>query len=385
LTINIDYEIRLQSVLKWLKKSYYITGKKGFSIGFDIRKGWLAPYSETTGYIIPTLYRYSIFNNDKETSEIATNAARWLVSIQNEDGSINDFVGKAKEHKARSPVVFNTGQDLFGLLAAYRYTDETVFLDSAEKAVSWIISKQDESGLWSDKSSMGSKNIATYYTHVTWPMFLVGLELNDSYIIKKSENGLNCVISNVNENFSVNYWGFNETSSAYTHTIAYTIEGMFMQGASANENGLKVTNLAKNIADKVLELIEDIGNIAGSYDENWDGDYSYYCIPGNCQFAILYLYLFSSSKDKKYLKIADLLLKPVFRAQKISSLFLESIKGGVPGSWPPVLGKYMRWLYPNWAAKYLADAIMFRMSVENESNLRDSEQSYIDLLKKYPG
>jgi len=108
-------------------------------------------------------------------------------------------------------------------------------------------------------------------------------------------------------------------------------------------------------------------------------------MPGNCQLAIIFMRLYSLFDENQFLLAVDQVLAPVIERQHLSRFAPSAIKGTVPASWPPVLGKYMRWLYPNWGAKYLADAIMLRMSVENESNLRDSAKSYFNLLEKYTG
>jgi hypothetical protein len=382
--IHTDSE-RLNSVINWLIRAHEVVEKKGFSIGFDLRKGWLTHYSETTGYIIPTLYRYAIQYNDSSASEIATSAAHWLVSIQNEDGSMLDFVGHHKNSRKRQPVVFNTGQDLFGLLSAFRFTGYDIFIESAKKAAYWIISKQDKSGLWNDTASFGARHMASYYSHVTWPLYLIGKQLDDERIIEHANRGLAKILEQVNSNYSVKYWGFNANNTAPTHTIAYTIEGILEQ--SLLSDGIDSINImvAKNIALKMIELQSKNKQLAGDYDEEWYGNYSYLCMPGNCQLAIIFMRLYSLFDENQFLLAVDQVLAPVIERQHLSRFAPSAIKGTVPASWPPVLGKYMRWLYPNWGAKYLADAIMFRMNVENESSLPDLENSYFNLLGKYPG
>jgi hypothetical protein len=211
-----------------------------------------------------------------------------------------------------------------------------------------------------------------YYSHDTLPK-------------KYAEAGLGRILDQVNSNFSVKSWGFSDGSFAHTHTIAYTIEGMLMQGFAANGAENNAFIKAKNIAYTMLDIIEKNGKMAGSYDEDWNGDYSYICMPGNCQIAIIFFYLYQYIKDNRLLNAADNALVPIFKRQHLSSMLPSAIRGTVPASWPPVLGKYMRWLFPNWAAKYLADALMFRMSIENENSRSDSEKSYFDLLEKYPG
>ncbi len=380
----INYE-RLNAVINWIKKAHEVTGEKGFSIGFDLRRGWLTSYSETTGYIIPTLYRYANLFNSSEAHDIATAAARWLVSIQNDDGSIIDYVGHRKKPQTRPPVVFNTGQDLFGLLAAYRNTGEDTFIESAKKAAKWIIGKQDKSGLWNDSQSFGSSSTASYYSHVTWPLYLIGDEVSDERIKEHANSGLERIIDRVNSNYSVKNWAFKTGIPAYTHTIAYTIEGMLEQGLLSDGIESKSFKIARNIALKTVELLERDGKFAGCYDEEWNGDFSYICMPGNCQLALIYLRLYNLLKEKQYLKAADQALLPVLKRQYISSIAPLAIRGTVPASWPPVFGKYMRWLYPNWAAKYLADALMFRMEIEKNNNNPTTDINYFGLILRYPG
>ena len=245
---------RLQLDIEWLYKSFDVTGGKGFSIGYDIRRGWRAPYSETTGYIIPTLYRYASLYNISKAHNIATDAANWLLSIQNNDGSIIDFVGSPKTPKTRPSVIFNTGQDLYGLISAFNATENEKFIEAAKKAAYWITSLQEKEGLWKDHTSFGSDGIAAYYSHVTWPLYLTGKLLGDRKILDSATSSLDKIISLVNKNFSVTNWGFNKDSSGFTHTIAYTIEGMIEQGLLENGVSSKSFIIARSISLKTIKL-----------------------------------------------------------------------------------------------------------------------------------
>jgi hypothetical protein len=375
---------RLNGVINWLKRAFYVTNRKGFSIGFDLRRGWLASYSETTGYIIPTFYRYAKLFKSSEAFDIATSAAHWLISIQQNDGSIIDFVGHHKKPRPRSPVVFNTGQALFGLLTAFRANEDQVFLESAHRAANWIMKKQMDSGLWLD-SGFGARNPGAYYSHVTWPLFLVGCEIDNLKLIKSACCGLNAVISYINPNYSVKNWGFKPGAPAFTHTIAYTIEGMLEQGLLMGGIASRPFNVAQKIALKTIDMLERDNRLAGSYDENWRGDFSYICTPGNCQLALIYMRLYAFQDDIRYKKAAQAALQPIISKQLISKWIPSFIRGGIHASWPPIFGKYMPWLYPNWAAKYLADALMFKLYIENPSCFRNSEVDFLRLLELIPG
>ena len=378
--------IRLELAIEWLYKSFEVTGGKGFSIGFDLRRGWRAPYSETTGYIIPTLYRYASLYNKSKAHAIATDAAYWLLSIQKKDGSIIEFVGSPKNPVIRPPVIFNTGQDLFGLISAFNATGNEKFIEGAKKAAYWIISLQDKEGLWKDHTSFGSEDIAAYYSHVTWPLYLIGKLLGDSKIKDHATSSLNRIISLINDNLSVTGWGFNNKGLAYTHTIAYTIEGMIEQGLLDGGIASKSFEKAKLISLKTLELVKLNKHLAGSYDLDWKGDYSYVCMPGNCQMALIYIRLFDIHGDLEFLDGAKQILRPVMRHQTGSGILIpSSIQGGIPASWPPILGKYMSWLFPNWAAKYFADSMMALIKSKERLNNSKKNHPYFALINKYPG
>jgi hypothetical protein len=382
----LDNEIRLHKSIQWLEKANNVTNGNGFSIGFDIRKGWRAPYSETTGYIIPTLYKYSLLYNSKLHSDLATNAADWLIKNQNNDGSINDFIGSNSKYVVRSPVVFNTGQDLFGLISAYNHTNDNKYLIAAKKAAYWIISKQNNDGTWNDGTSFGAPTFATYYTHVSWPLLIVGKKLSDNFIIESANKALKMVLDNVNSNLSINNWGFIQNQPAYTHTIAYTIEGILEQSLLNFGLDSEAFNVAKNIALHTISILNRDGKFAGSYDSNWKGDYTYTCLPGNCQFAIIYLRLYFLLNEEIYLQAAIKSMQPVLKAQHTSVLCPSFIYGTVPASSPIIFGKYMRWLYPNWAAKYFSDSLMLlQMLIDSHNNSKFSREFISKIISNYPG
>jgi malonyl-CoA O-methyltransferase len=88
------------------------------------------PYPEVTGYYIPTLLKWG----DKDK---AISFARWLVSIQNADGSWNDPSGE-------NPYTFDTGQILKGLIDLVDFFPE--FQDSILNGCNWILSQQKNDG-----------------------------------------------------------------------------------------------------------------------------------------------------------------------------------------------------------------------------------------------
>src|SRR5262245_39831263 len=47
----------LAAAIDWLTRAQDMC-RGGVSYGYDLRRGWMAAYPETTGYIIPTLFDY---------------------------------------------------------------------------------------------------------------------------------------------------------------------------------------------------------------------------------------------------------------------------------------------------------------------------------------
>lgn len=88
------------------------------------------PYPEVSGYYIPTLLEWG-------EREHALQYARWLIAIQNKDGSWSDA-----SHEA--PYTFDTGQVLKGLLAVLPELPEARV--SIQRGCEWLVSQIESSG-----------------------------------------------------------------------------------------------------------------------------------------------------------------------------------------------------------------------------------------------
>src|ERR1700733_8034969 len=84
----------LDDAMHWLSKAQDSSGTGGVAWGYRTRRpirtnlamGWVAPYPETTGYIIPTMLRYADASGDDEWVERAHRMIAWELSIQLADG-----------------------------------------------------------------------------------------------------------------------------------------------------------------------------------------------------------------------------------------------------------------------------------------------------------
>ena len=93
------------------------------------------------------------------------------------------------------------------------------------------------------------------------------------------------------------------------------------------------------------------------YNNQWQGaENTYSCLTGNAQLGILYYKYYQILNDQHFYQIYNEILNSLKTVQCLSSNN-TGIRGGIPGSYP-IWGEYMRYIYPNWAAKYFADLIL---------------------------
>ena len=157
-------KVALSLAMAWLCRAQDATRCGGVAAGYSFRNGWEAAYPETTGYIIETFYDYAQFSGDASYRKSAREMANWLISIQVPSGAFHG--GPVNSHP--SPVVFNSGMILFGLIRAYREEGDERFLTSAREAGDWLVKSQDEDGSWRRHTYGGSLHV--YKTRVAWAL-----------------------------------------------------------------------------------------------------------------------------------------------------------------------------------------------------------------------
>jgi len=105
--------------LKW------IDGNAIIGAGIPVSNVLKKPYPEVTGYVIPTLLNFGKF-------ELALQLARWLISVQNKDGSWSDPSGETS-------YTFDSGQVLKGLLAVLPRLPEAE--DAIRRGCEWMLAQ----------------------------------------------------------------------------------------------------------------------------------------------------------------------------------------------------------------------------------------------------
>lgn len=360
------YNTHLQATVDWLQTSIK-NGNGGSSAHYSRIKGWSAPYPETTGYIIPTLLDASSQLNDANLASQAIKLGEWLLDLQNVDGWWPG--GLYTGNSPLNPSVFNTAQILDGLVSLYHFTKHEKWLKAADRGSIWLAKNVDAAGLWKIGNYREGVN-PSYYTQVTRPM-LQAWEITSNDDVKNAAlRALRRILALRTDKGVFSGWGFDENKPAFTHTIAYTLRGFIESAIMLNdwqEFGEPCLTALNRLARKADF---NQGKLPGAYYEDWRAVNWYSCLTGNVQVALCLLQIEQKQPDLRLVNSAAKLVDYVCSCQNITSSN-HNIRGAVAGS-SPLIGRYMFMRYPNWAAKYHADAlIMLNARLSKEVNVHE--------------
>ena len=353
----------LQAAMEWLCRAQDITECGGVSGGYSFVKGWMPPYPETTGYIIPTFLQYGSLNDDINFTDRAIAMGNWEIKIQIPSGAVSGGIG-INEY----PIVFNTGQVILGWTSLYRETKLNRFLDAAVKAANWLISVQDDDGKWSKYTYMANPHV--YHTRVAWPLLEVYKFTNDEKYKISAKKQIFWALAHARKNAWFSLMGFTSNETPLTHTIAYTLRGLIESSCYLEkQNKEKIVSVVRNAAEKIMMRYELRKKdpysmpmyLYATLNEKWKSKDNYSCLTGNAQIAILWLKLYKISNDARFLNAALKLIDQVKATQLLDGKNF-GIRGGIAGSYP-IWGKYGRFSYLSWPTKFFADAIMLQESI----------------------
>lgn len=351
-----SHDEHLNGAVRWLFEAQDATGTGGCATVYNLVLGWGDPYPETTGYIVPTLYDYADEADEGEADnrttvrEVRTRAeqmARWVLSVQLDSGA---FPAGTDISPDAEPSVFNTGQILFGLRRAYRETGDEAFLDALTRAAEWLVDVQHERGYWHRYDYNNA--IHTYSSRVAWALTEAYEETGTEAFREAATDNLQWVADCRRDNGWFEHAGFDAGEDPFLHTIAYTVRGLLEGGLRLGDDAL--VDAAHASADSLLDLQDLTGVLRGRYDEEFQSP-DFYCLTGNAQMAIVWYRLYEETGDDDYRRAADDTVAFLETKQRLDGP--PEVRGGLKGS-SPVWQRYMYLRYPNWAAKFLADALM---------------------------
>ena len=332
-----------EAALRWLIRANQQVGGQGFAAEYSLWSGWGDAYPETTGYIIPTLLNFVIRQDVAipELEKICRMAGDWLTIIQRPDGSIRGY-------HTDNPLIFDTGQVIFGWLALYRYANDQKYLLAAQEAGDWLVEHQDADGAWRKFSYQDIPH--TYHALVAGALLELFAVTKDAKYRSAAIDQLDWVVLQQQANGWFSWCGFFADDRANLHTIAYTLQGLVRSGELLREN--KYIQYAQIVADRLLELFQQ-NKLWGEYDSQWQAVGHYQCLTGLAQLGLVWHDLFRLTSNNVYDVAARKLWGRLTKYQVIAPS-LTNLNGALSGSFP-VWGKYMPFSYPNWAPKFYLD------------------------------
>lgn len=350
-TYDAGTEQVLPALVQWLcraqDQSKYADG--GVARDFSLVRGWAASYPETTGYIIPTFLDYARRTGDDTLRERALRMADWLVGIQLHNGA---FQGGKIDSVPVVPVTFNTGQILLGLAAAQAETGR--YLDPMRRAADWLVQTQDADGCWrKHQSPFAAYGEKEYETHVAWGLFEAArLEPGRGY----DEAGLANIrwaLGSLASNGWLARCCLDDPTRPLTHTLGYALRGVLE--AYRFHNDPAFLEAAQCAARGLMSAMRDNGFLPGRLRADWSAAADWACLTGTAQVAHCWLLLYGLTGQEDFLRAGSIGCSFVRRTVRLDGPL--DTRGAVKGSFP-VNGVYGKYEYLNWAAKFLADALM---------------------------
>jgi hypothetical protein len=353
----------LQETMEWLRRAEDATPTGGVARSYSLRfnrahkrRGWLDAYPETTGYIIPTFFDYAALTGENDYAVRAIRMAEWEVQVQMDNGAVQGGTIAF----AATPAVFNTGQVLFGWSRAFRETGREIFRTAADRAADFLVSAQDPDGAWRRGGSKYARpGVNLYDARTAWGLLEAFRVTGNPKHREAGKRKLEFVLSQQYPNGWFPQCCLDDDQRPLLHTIAYTIEGLLEAGVFLEDT--RFVDAARRPLDVLLSLQCNDGSLAGQFDANWRPVARWSCLTGDAQIALCWLRMFQLTGDHKYFNAASRLNRFVMTTQDLNSSN-PGIRGAIKGSYP-IWAAYSPFEYPNWAAKFFADALMLEIKL----------------------
>jgi hypothetical protein len=318
------------------------------SKGYKVGKGWLPPYRETTGYIIPTLLDLADHLKRPDLASTAERLGEWLSEVQEPSGG---FIERDLRQDTK-PIVFNTGQILHGFNALILRRGRQDLIPHARRAGDFLVSSADETGSFVRNEHY--EMVHSYNVRSAWALLTLGRLLGD----KKYENVALAnadwtVAQQVANGFFLKNV-FQPGWNANTHGIAYVLQGLIE--IHCISGGASYLAAVRRAAERIVSVYGAKRYLASEIGENWEFLARHLCLTGYAQLSIVFFRLYSLDGDKRFLNIGLNLLDHVAATQNVMSPE-KPYYGGIKGSFP-IYGRYAPLQYPNWATKFFIDALL---------------------------
>lgn len=356
---NLMTRRHVEEAVKWLLTAREHSRDGGIPACFDLLRGrWAPSYPETTGYTIPTLFACAAHLEQVELRGVAIALADYLLTERTPEGGVGHW--KRRDGQGVTPVIFDTGQVIFGWLAAWRETNNPVYLQAAVDAADWLVGVQSDSGAWVRYQHLDTVKVID--TRVAWALLELAQVTSHLSYVTAAQRNLDWALSQQRSNGWFHSAAFRGGKDPFTHTIAYTAEGLLESGILLDDP--RYVAVAEKVVRVLLGRQRSDGSLASTYSATWRPTCRSSCLTGNCQMALLWLRFYRLSADISYLEAAHKAIAFVAATQNLRTSNL-SVRGAIAGSYP-IYGRYERFKYPNWAAKFFIDALLALQELDKQ-------------------
>jgi exopolysaccharide biosynthesis WecB/TagA/CpsF family protein len=339
----------LEAAIGYLCRTQDATAGQGSSKGFHLLKGWQPAYPETSGYVIGTLLEYSRLTDDMGLRERARQLGWWEIMVQNPDGGVMEGVVSSGSRS----VAFDTGMVLHGWLDLVADGVNGSLRDATTRAAAFLLQTQDSDGAWRGAAAYRGLP-TTYHSRVAWALLRYDAATSggDMAAAAAGRRHLEWVLRQQRPNG----WFKNCTFAAgllpNTHAIAYTIRGLLESGLILDEQ--RYVDAAVLTSENLIAALDDLGTLPGTFDESWRPGVRWVCLTGLVQLGDVWLKLAEVTGERRFRQAG---VKAIAQAAGRQERQKGAAHGALPGSYP-IFGRYAPLQYPNWATKFLADALM---------------------------
>ncbi|WP_404301676.1 hypothetical protein [Alicycliphilus denitrificans] len=357
--IEGEVQIRMRSAVDWILRAQAAAGDGGVALGYfpcdDGAAGWRASYPETTGYIITSLLAYASRFGDAGVAEAAMRMAYWEVSVQMASGAVQG--GALCPPERQTAAAFNTGMVLDGWCSAYVHSGDSRILEAARSAADFLVQDLDDQGFFRTNGSFVSTGeVKTYTCLCAWAIYRFGDITNEERYHYAAVRIIEAAVRQQQPNGWFAHNCLNRSDAPLTHTIGYTLQGILEVGMLAGRSDF-ISAVERTLV-QLLPRRSVVGYLPGRFFADWEPACFSSCLTGAAQIAIV-CYRFADHTGKLvYREHADQLVNYLKAHQQMQS-DNPAMEGALAGSYP-LFGGYMRAGYPNWATKYLLDALMLQ-------------------------
>jgi hypothetical protein len=276
--------------------------------------------------------------------------------VQTSEGAIRGWSPDAPFY------VFDTGQVLFGWLAALQATGDLRYRQSLRRAADWLVAEQNPAGHWARYQYGGHAKV--WDARVAWPLALTGQVLDEPRYVRAARLFLDWGTAQQGEDGWCTHASLEPHEPPVTHTLAYAAEAMLEAGILLQEE--RYVAFARRVADALLARQRPAGDLSAYWGPGWRPLARSTCLTGDAQMAVCWLRLYQHTGESIYRDAAHHALHFVASTQYLDVCWAP-VQGAIAGSWP-MQGRYEHWAYPNWAAKFFLDGLLLWQQVQGSGD-----------------